>query len=142
MKIVIKYLEYLNEKVKVFEPNNYFVIYYNYLMVIIELIAAFYLPMEISFMNKDFKLPQILSQLILLFFFFDIVILFNTGSEDKGIEIFDRKTIAKMYIKGNFFFDLLAFIALIFTMSRADSTEIYCQDIFGFFTILKISHVL
>ena len=126
MRILIKYLEYLNEKVKVFEPNNYFVIYYNYLMVIIELIAAFYLPMETSFMNKDFKLPQILSELILLFFFFDIVFLFNTGSEDKGIEISDRKTIAKMYIKGNFFFDLIALIALIFTMLREDSTEIYC----------------
>ena len=61
MRFLLKYLLYLNEKIKVFEPSNYFVIYYNYLMVIIELLAAFYLPMEISFMNKDLKLPQMLS---------------------------------------------------------------------------------
>ena len=54
----------------------------------------------------------------MLFFFLDIVILFNTGSEDKGIEIFDRKTIAKMYIKGNFILDLLALLALVLNISR------------------------
>ena len=58
-------------------------------------------------------------------FFLNFIILFNTGSEDKGIEIFDRKTIAKMYIKGNFILDLLALLALAFIMSREDSREIY-----------------
>ena len=78
----------------------------------------------------------------MLFFFLDIVILFNTGNEDKGIEIFDRKTIAKIYIKGNFILDLLALLALAFIISRNNSTEIHWKDFFGFFTILKISHVL
>ena len=54
-------------------------------MVIIELIAAFYLPLQISFMGKGFNVPTRLSYFILIFFFLDIVILFNTGSEDKGI---------------------------------------------------------
>lgn len=58
----------------------------------------------------------------MLFFFLDIVILFNTGSEDKGIEIIDRKTIAKMYIKGNFILDLLALLALALIISRENST--------------------
>ena len=111
-------------------------------MVIIELIAAFYLPMQTSFMGKNFKIPIEISYFFGIFFFFDIVILFNTGSEDKGIEIFDRKTIAKMYMKGNFILDLLALLALAFIVSRENSNEIHWKDIFGFLTILKISHVL
>ena len=47
-----------------------------------------------------------------------------------------------MYIKGNFTLDLLAFLALAFLISRENSTEIHWMDIFGFLTILKISHVL
>ena len=89
-------------------------------MVLIELFAAWYLPMEISFANKEYKLPLLFSQIIMLFFFFDIIISFNTGNEDKGIEIYDRKSIAKLYIKSKFIFDLLALGSLIYAMSKND----------------------
>lgn len=56
----------------------------------------------------------------MLFFILDIIISFNTGSEDKGIEIYDRKSIAKLYIKSNFFFDIIAFASLIYAMSKND----------------------
>ena len=87
-------------------------------MVVIELFAAWYLPMELSFANKEYRLPLLFSEIIMLFFFLDIVISFNTGSEDKGIEIYDRKSIAKLYLKSTFLFDLIALASLIYAMCK------------------------
>ena len=44
---------YLNKKIKVFNPNTAFIRYFNFLMVIIELFAVCYLPMQISFAYNE-----------------------------------------------------------------------------------------
>ena len=111
-------------------------------MVIIEIFAAWYLPMEISFSNKEYRLPLIFSEVILGFFVLDILISFNTGREDKGIELYDRNSISKLYFKGNFFFDIIALGSLTYAMTKNEDVEMHLTDIFGFFTILKISHIL
>ena len=54
----------------------------------------------------------------MLFFLFDILISFNTGREDKGIELTDRYSIAKLYIRGNFLFDIIAMGSLTYAMTK------------------------
>jgi len=98
--------------------------------------------MQISFSNKDYKLPLLVSQIIMGFFILDIIISFNTGNEDKGIEILDRKSIAKIYLKGKFWFDLIALGSLSYTMLKGNTRLLHWSDIFGFFTVLKISHII
>ena len=71
--------------------TSLFVIIFNYAMVIIELLALFLIPLQIAFNEENFCIPYYITNIICIFYGFDIVLQFNIGYEDKGYEISKRK---------------------------------------------------
>ena len=88
-----KSLSNLNKKIKVFHPNTAFIRYFNFIMVLVELFALWYLPMEISFKSHNLERTRTFLVIIWILFLLDILISFNTANEDKGVLIVDRKSI-------------------------------------------------
>jgi hypothetical protein len=105
---------------------------------------CFTLPLDIAFEPEGFKNDAyaIFNYLTDAIFLIDIVFNFRTTIQDfiTGNEITDSKQIAMKYIKGRFFFDLLAAVPFEFisNLMSADNS----LNRFGLFSLLKIIRVL
>lgn len=89
------------------------------MMTLVLLITCVETPYSIAFASNELEI-DVLSLLIDLFFFFDILIIFNTAYYDEEMEIIaDRETIGKSYLSGWFTIDFIAIVPFDIIMNAA-----------------------
>jgi len=98
-----------------FSPHNQFKSYWNTLITLILLFTCLVTPARLAFtfddMSDKYDLDtwETINLIIDIFFFFDIVFNFNSSYIDEDFQVIsNRKIIAKNYIRGWLFIDVIA----------------------------------
>ena len=108
----------LNTKEKfnnVFVPTNKFMLFWNFIMMLLTIYNLIILPLRIAFEKEDFfKQTIYFSYLSAYIFLIDFFKNLNTAFYDKGELIISRKIILIHYLmNGKLFFDFISFLCLI-----------------------------
>jgi hypothetical protein len=112
-------------------------------LVILALIVASCLlvPYQVAFVHRVDLAGSLLIYAIDLFFLFDIYLNFRTTYRYQGIDVDDRRLIARRYLRGMFAFDLLAAVPLDLLL-LATGAEIGGVSAVLFLRLLRLFRVL
>ena len=93
-------------------PNSRYKLRWDMYVMLMMILAAIFTPWQLAFINEDTLGWIILNAIIDGSFFFDIIFTFFTAyfDEVKLVLIYDKKVIAKKYLKFWFWLDLLSII--------------------------------
>lgn len=108
-------------------PEDPLKVLWNIIKTFCIIVESFLIPYSLTFSPKDIKSCQIGIEILEVFFFCDIFFKFNTEVYKNGVLISKRIFIAKHYLRGFFFFDLLAVFPFQLLMPEAnlDSEYLY-----------------
>ena len=107
-------------------PYNKFKSIWTGIIIILLIYTGIFVPYKLAFILEDVQSLVVLDMIVDILFFIDIIINFFSAIEAKGGKLIqDLKTIAKMYLTGWFWLDLIACIP--FDMI-GDGTDEYMTD--------------
>lgn len=92
---------------KPFNPDGAFRIFWDLLIILFIIYDLIMVPFEISFSTDTSKVIEIINYVVAACFILDVVLTFNTGYYSKGMVVLERKKIARYYLKGWFWLDLI-----------------------------------
>ena len=105
----------LNPKKCMFYPNDSFFITWDMWISFVLLVSCMITPVNFAFQDEleTIMWYTVFNYAIDIFFFFELIINFNSAYTDDKKEIVDnRKQIAKRYLSGWFFIDLVSILPL------------------------------
>jgi hyperpolarization activated cyclic nucleotide-gated potassium channel 2 len=107
-------------QIPLIHPESRFKIYWEVYLLIMTVAVTIVAPLMVVFQLTMTPLLLAFDILVTISFAIDIVIQFNTGFMVRQEMVTDRKVIAKRYLKGWFFLDLLATLPFtwVFSSSR------------------------
>lgn len=126
-----------------FYPNNKFKTSWDWIIFLLVVFNAFFIPYNISFARPNTLLTA-LGYIIDIIFLVDMVLTFLTAYENKrGDMVFDRKLIIVNYVKGWFIIDLVAVFPfdLIAEAAAGSSNPSTITDILKLPRLLRLARV-
>ena len=136
------------DRIKTFHPFSKFILFWDFLHLIIFIWAFISIPIDLSFRMNDFYhnlyLPENIDYyfkiLVELFYFLDFFVNLNLSFYEKENLIFERKKIIQRYVKSQIYIDIMAYCFLTHWMYV--SSSVFNILIFGyFFRIIKIKQI-
>ena len=94
-------------KFSILHPDHPLKKLWDFYMLVLLILLAYWIPFSISFIPENNNVSN-LDYTLSVSFLFDIAINFSTSFYHKGILITKRKEIAKYYLKGFFWLDILS----------------------------------
>ena len=114
-------------------------------MILLALFNWFIIPVQVSFNppELDNTATTVVDALIDFLFFIDIIIMFRTTYLDSytGEEIIEPRRIAWNYLKGRFWFDLLATIPIDLIATLSNSNSASELKLFGILKLIRITRL-
>lgn len=134
MKVIQENLK----KINIFQPDEPFILLWNFIMFFFVLINAFYIPLKIGFELDPYEIHEIIYFVVETFsvwvFIFDIFIILNTAYFSKGMFIQERFMIFHHYLKYTALFDFLSLLPSLINYF----TDIPFIEIFFILRIIKL----
>ena len=128
-----------------FRYNENWRIYWDIFMIILALFNWFIIPVQVAFdpPELDNTATTVVDALIDFLFFIDIIIMFRTTYLDSytGEEIIEPRRIAWNYLKGRFWFDLLATIPIDLITTLSNSNSASELKLFGILKLIRITRL-
>ncbi|KAL4497232.1 hypothetical protein ABPG72_019552 [Tetrahymena utriculariae] len=113
-KFIVVLIEIL-KSVPVFDPESFFFIIWDLIMLIFQTFIFLFIPLAVSF-QLHIHIPGIqiagFSAIAGSFFFLDTILTLNRGVYVSGVAVLDRNVIFKNYLKNILFTDFVTLIAL------------------------------
>ncbi|KAL4486830.1 hypothetical protein ABPG72_006662 [Tetrahymena utriculariae] len=139
--IKVKTCKFLDEHITVLEPNGYFKMIFDIIMIFAIIVCIFFNTVEIFFAIDFYDLHPysypILDHILLILFILDIVFNLNTGVFNEGQISKDRVEIFNNYYDGRFLHDALTLLSFIRKRNNQIVTSFF--DFFVFFKIGQVS---
>ena len=123
-------------QIPLIHPESRFKIYWEVYLLIMTVAVTIVAPLMVVFQLAMTPLLLAFDILVTITFALDIVIQFNTGFMVRQEMVTDRKVIARRYLKGWFFLDLLA--TLPFTWVFSSSQFAALNRVFRFFRLARL----
>ena len=104
------FLRFLDSEdiINAFEPENTYILFWNFFNLFSILFNTIYIPLSISFSINP-KFNEIINILFSIIFFLDVLIKLNTGIYRNGFFEKDKIEIYKNYFKKHLFYDFLTY---------------------------------
>ncbi|KAL4453073.1 hypothetical protein ABPG74_015304 [Tetrahymena malaccensis] len=113
-KFIVLLFEVL-QSIPVFDPESFFFIIWDLIMLIFQTVIFLFIPLAVSF-QLNIHIPGIqtagFSAIAGSFFFLDTILTLNRGVYVSGVAVLDRNVIFKNYLKNILFTDFVTLIAL------------------------------
>ncbi|EAR82922.2 cation channel family protein (macronuclear) [Tetrahymena thermophila SB210] len=137
----VKICKFLDENITVLDPNGYFKMIFDIMMIFAIIVCIFFNTVEIFFAIDFYDLYEygypILDYFLLILFILDIILNLNTGVFNEGQISKDRVEIFNSYYDGRLLHDTLSLLCFIRQRNHQIVTSFF--DLFVFFKIGQVS---
>ncbi len=121
---------------KTINPDSEKKIFWELFILLLTVLCTFILPLSVVFNRGDSAAMVIFDILVTIFFSVDIYLNFHTAYEEKRHLITDGKLIARRYVRGWFFWDLIA--TLPFSLVFSGISGLLLSRLFRLFRLTRL----